>query len=144
VEVDTHLTGILHHASGAISSVTVSFDGIASTASPIEVHGVDGSLVVPDPNLFAGQVRLHTRDTQWTDFVPTAGFADAGRGIGLIDFLSGHRRASGEMALHCLEIMTLWQRSAESGIRERLSTSVERPALVPLTEASSWRHLDHI
>ena len=140
VEVDTHLTGILHHDSGALSTVTMSFDGIASTTAPIEVHGVDGSLIVPDPNHFAGDVRLHPRGGQWHTLEPSAGYSDAGRGVGLIDFVAGDGRAGGDMALHVLEIMTLLQASAASGTRETLTTTVQRPGLVPLTAASTWRN----
>jgi len=148
VEVDTHLTGILHHASGAISTVTMSFDGVRSTAQPIEVHGVDGSLIVPDPNGFAGDVQLHERGGEWQTLEPWAGYVDAGRGIGLVDLAragaddgTGDGRASGAMALHVLEIMTALATSADSGIREPLRTTVARPALVPLTAASIWRSL---
>ena len=139
VEVDTHLTGILHHASGAISTVTMSFDGVASTAAPIEVHGVEGSLIVPDPNLFTGDVRFHRRGGTWEALEPSAGYVGAGRGVGLVDFVAGAGRASGEMALHVLEIMTLLQQSAVSGVQEALTSTVERPDLVPLTPASEWR-----
>jgi len=141
VDVDTHLTGILHHASGAISTVTMSFDGVRSTAAPIEVHGVDGSLIVPDPNNFAGDVQLHARGGAWETLEPSAGYVDAGRGIGLLDFVAGDARASGAMALHVLEIMTALAVSAASGVREPLRTTVDRPSLVPLTPATTWRSL---
>lgn len=144
VEVDTHLTGILHHESGAISTVTMSFDGVASTAAPIEVHGVEGSLIVPDPNLFAGDVRLHTAAARgsggkWESLEPSAGYVAAGRGVGLVDFISGAGRAGGDMALHVLEIMTLLQQSAVSAVQEPVTTTVTRPDLVPLTPAADWR-----
>lgn len=139
VEVDTHLTGILHHASGAISTVTMSFDGVASAAEPIEVQGTEGSLTVPDPNRFDGDVRVCPRGGSWQTLAPSAGYIDAARGIGLLDFVAGHGRASGEVALHVLEIMTCLQRSAASGVRETLATTVERPDAVPLTAADDWR-----
>jgi len=146
VDVDTHLTGILHHASGAISTVTMSFDGVRSTAAPIEVHGVEGSLIVPDPNHFEGDVQLHAvgeepRRGEWQTLAPSAGYAESARGIGLLDFAAGEGRASGAMALHALEIMTALAASAASGRRETLSTTVDRPSLVPLTPASTWRSM---
>jgi len=141
VEVDTHLTGILHHESGAISTVTMSFDGVRTTAAPIEVHGVEGSLIVPDPNRFDGDVQLHPRGGSWETLEPAAGYADSGCGIGLIDFAAGDARASGAMALHVLEIMTALAASAASGVRESLTSTVERPSLVPLTPATTWRAL---
>lgn len=146
VDVDTHLTGILHHSSGAISTVTMSFDGVRSTAAPIEVHGVDGSLIVPDPNMFEGEVRFHGTGRpgdggSWETLEPSAGYADSGRGIGLLDLVAGHGWASGEIALHVLEIMTALSDSAASGARVPLRTTAERPSLVPLTPASDWRNL---
>jgi predicted dehydrogenase len=143
VDVDTHLTGILHHASGAISTVTMSFDGVRSTAAPIEVHGVEGSLIVPDPNMFEGDVQLHGTGGSgaWETLEPSAGYADSGRGIGLLDFVAGHGRASGAIALHVLEIMTALSDSAASGARVPLRTTAERPSLVPLIPASDWRNL---
>lgn len=137
-EVDTHVTGILHHASGALSTVTMSFDGGVTAAAPIEVHGTEGTLLVPDPNLFDGEVRRRVPDG-WETVAPSAGYVGAGRGIGLVDFVRGDRRASGDLALHVLEIMTLLQSSAESGVREVLTTTVERPTPVPLTEPGGWR-----
>lgn len=139
VEVDTHLTGILQHRSGAISTVTMSFDGVRSDAPPIEVHGTEGSLIVPDPNGFAGEVRVHPRGGEWDVLEPSAGFEDSGRGVGLIDFARGEGRADGAMALHVLEVMSALSTSARSGVREALSTTVERPTRVPLTAASVWR-----
>ncbi len=72
VEVETHVTGVIEHASGALSTITTSFDGVATTAAPIEIHGTEGSLAVPDPNNFDGDVRLRPRGaTEW-DVVPPA------------------------------------------------------------------------
>ena len=52
VAVDSHVTGALIHESGAISTLVMSFDAVASRASRIEIHGELGSLIAPDPNLF--------------------------------------------------------------------------------------------
>lgn len=66
VGVDTHLSGVLEHANGALSTITTSFDGVRTTAAPIEVHGEAGTLAVPDPNYFDGEVRLFALgDTEW-------------------------------------------------------------------------------
>lgn len=140
VEVDTHVSGVLEHAGGALSTVTFSFDAVATTASPIEVHGESGTLVVPDPNLFDGEVRLRRlEDEEWAALPPTAGYAQARRGIGLIDFLrDGGRRAHGGIALHVLEIMTALLDSARDGHRITLETTAERPPLVPFTPYEQW------
>lgn len=140
VETDTHVTGILEHVGGAVSTVTFSFDGAASEAAPIEVHGETGTLSLPDPNMFDGEVRLRRPgDDRWSPIAPRAGYANAGRGIGLLDFVSGGRRTDGTIALHVLEIMTALAESAQSGRRIDLTTTAERPALVPLTTETLWR-----
>jgi predicted dehydrogenase len=138
VEVETHVTGVIEHANGALSTITTSFDGVATTAAPIEIHGTEGSLAVPDPNLFAGDVSLRPRGSkEWELVPPTYGFVDAGRGIGLRDFVhtpvGEDARASGAFGLHVLEIMTALLRSAQEGRTIPLTTSVERPPIVPLT-----------
>ncbi|QIG39559.1 Gfo/Idh/MocA family oxidoreductase [Microbacterium sp. 4R-513] len=137
VAVDSHVTGILEHTSGALSTITTTFDGTATKAPPIEVHGENGSLGVPDPNHFDGEVSLHELGgTGWAPVSPRAGVPGGARGIGLLDLLRAPDgvapRASGEMALHALEIMTGLLDSAASGSRVTLTTTVERPPLVPL------------
>lgn len=144
VEVDSHVSGVLEHAGGALTTLTTSFDGVATTAAPIEVHGETGTLTVPDPNHFDGEVRLlELGGTEWRALPPAAGYAGAARGVGLLDFVAadGLRapRASGELALHVLETMTALLRSSAEGRRVELSTSVERPAPVPLTPVEKWR-----
>src|SRR5258708_39701778 len=58
VLTDTHVTGVLMHASGALSTLYMSFDTVATTSARIEVHGEQGSLVVPHPTRFDGDVLL--------------------------------------------------------------------------------------
>ncbi|THV42342.1 Gfo/Idh/MocA family protein [Glycomyces buryatensis] len=141
VSIDTHVTGILEHAGGALSTLVMSFDGSATSAPPIEVHGTAGSISVPDPNTFGGDVTLHD-GTSEDILTPSAGYADAGRGIGLIDMaLADHdrpARAGGDLALHALEVMTALIRSATTGRRLDITTTVDRPALVPLTPRATW------
>ncbi|GAA4059523.1 Gfo/Idh/MocA family oxidoreductase [Streptomyces shaanxiensis] len=144
VEVDSHVSGVLEHVSGALTTLTTSFDGVATTAAPIEVHGDAGTLAVPDPNHFDGEVRLfELGGTQWRALPPSAGYADAARGVGLLDFVAadGQRapRAGGDLALHVLETMSALLRSSAEGRRIELTTSVQPPVPVPLTPAEEWR-----
>lgn len=143
VEVDTHVSGVLEHASGALSTITTSFDGVVTTAAPIEVHGEAGTLALPDPNYFDGEVRLFALGgTEWRVLEPRAGYARASRGVGLVDLVrtDGQRppRAGGDVALHVLETMTALLRSAAEGRRIELTTVVQRPDPVPLTPVEDW------
>ncbi|WP_418275197.1 Gfo/Idh/MocA family protein [Isoptericola jiangsuensis] len=152
VDVATHVTGVLGHADGALSTVTVSFDAVASHARPLEVHGTQGSLVVPDPNRFAGDVELNRLGGDgWEVLPPGAGFVDAGRGIGLLEMVGaagspasgpGSRpapRASGDVGLHVMEVMSGLLASSESGHRVEVTTQPAVPPLVPLTPPGVWR-----
>jgi predicted dehydrogenase len=142
VSIDTHVTGILEHAGGALSTLVMSFDGHATKAPNIEVHGTEGNVGVPDPNHFDGEVTLHRIDGERHVLDPSAGYAESGRGAGLIDMARATAdrapRADGALALHVLEVMTSLLRSAETGGRLDIRTKVERPALVPLTAHKDW------
>ena len=113
---------------------------MGTAASPIEVHGESGTLQVPDPNLFDGEVHLRRLgDQEWSTLPPSAGYERAERGIGLLDYLrDGEGRASGAIALHVLEIMTALLESGREGRRVDLRTTAERPTLVPLTPYEDW------
>jgi predicted dehydrogenase len=139
VGVDSHVTGVLEHVGGALSTITTTFDGVATTAAPIEVHGETGTLTVPDPNRFDGAPALfELGGGGWVPLEPSAGYVDGARGVGVLDFLAGPARASGDVALHVLEVMTALLRSAAEGRRVDLTTTVERPPAVPLTPAGEW------
>ncbi|MEV0894020.1 Gfo/Idh/MocA family oxidoreductase [Promicromonospora sp. NPDC050262] len=139
VDVHTHVTGVLRHVSGALSTLVMSFDSVATRASNIEVHGQAGSLVVPDPNQFDGDVELHELGGSWQTLPPSAGYRDAGRGFGVADLATTPpgvpARADGELAYHVLEIMTALLAAADSGTTVAVESRCERPAAVPLSDA---------
>ncbi|WP_374007960.1 Gfo/Idh/MocA family protein [Leifsonia sp. LS-T14] len=137
VDVDTHVTAILEHASGVISTVTVSFEVWATRAPKFEVYGTGGTVAVPDPNMFSDSVELATAaDREFREVPMTAGYEGAGRGFGLADMARAietgrPHRASGELAFHVLEIMEAVTRAGAEHSVVELSSSVERPAPVP-------------
>ncbi|WP_229842140.1 Gfo/Idh/MocA family protein [Pseudolysinimonas yzui] len=142
VDVDTHVSGILHHRGGAVTTMVMSFDAVRTRAPHIEVHGELGSMVVPDPNRFDGPVEIFTLgDDDWTTHEPSAGYIDGQRGIGLLDFAETptgvEPRTGGRLALHVLEVMEGLLASATAGRVVQIATSVERPAPVPLTRLDS-------
>ncbi|MFJ4027568.1 Gfo/Idh/MocA family protein [Paenarthrobacter sp. NPDC089989] len=139
VLVHTHVTGVLVHASGALSTLVMSFDAVQTKAPSIEVHGELGSLTVPDPNLFDGDVELFTLDeTSWTTLPVSAGYVNAGRGYGLADLAATppgkEPRAGGALAYHALEVMEGLLESADTGTAVSIQSTPERPAPVPLTK----------
>lgn len=138
VLVDTHVTALLEHAGGVSSTVTVSFE-IWETRSPLfEVYGTEGTLAVPDPNQFSETVQIATRESrEWQSLPDSAGYIATGRGIGLADLAEAiedgrPHRASGQLALHVLEVMDAIQLSSTRRETVAISSAVERPEAVPL------------
>jgi predicted dehydrogenase len=145
VDVDTHVTAILEHASGVISTVTVSFEVWATRAPNFEVYGTAGTIAVPDPNMFSDTVRLATADDrEFREMPMTAGYEGAGRGYGLADLARAietdrPHRASGDLAFHVLEIMESVIRAGATHSVVELVSSVEVPAPVPAgARPESW------
>ncbi|CAA9438256.1 MAG: oxidoreductase domain protein [uncultured Quadrisphaera sp.] len=137
VEVDTHVSAVLEHHGGALTTMVMSFDVEAAHLPSIEVHGEAGSLSVPDPNCFDGAVELFTREVpRWVAQPVRAGYLGAGRGYGVADLAAARaagrpHRASADLALHVLDVMEAVAASAASGAAVVLSTTCERPAPVP-------------
>lgn len=112
VETPTHIVAALRFVSGAIGQITTSFDVWHSKLPPIEVYGSEGSMLVPDPNGFGGEVWLRTSKSSEWELVPSRfGHMENSRGIGVRDMarvLLGQEssaRASGLLAYHVLDVM---------------------------------------
>ena len=138
VEVPTHVSGTLDFRSGAVVSIAMSFDVAGHRHLPLEIYGTEGSLVVPDPNWFGGEVSFLAKGGEW-EAVPVVRPWTEGqlRSIGLADMAAAIRqgrphRASGGLALHVLEVMEGIGRSAETGGFVEIATRPERPR--PLAE----------
>ena len=139
VHVPTHVSGTLQFVNGAVVQVTMSFDVAAHKHVPLEIYGTEGSLLVPDPNHFGGQIEMLKKGGEWANVDTDMPYADGNyRSIGLADMAhaiaSGRpHRASGDLALHVLEVMEAFETSSQSGQVVTITTPVERPA--PLSES---------
>lgn len=58
VEVPTHLIGILELDSGAVGTLFTTFDVVYKEQARFEIYGTEGTLRVPDPNMFGEKVYL--------------------------------------------------------------------------------------
>jgi predicted dehydrogenase len=138
VAVDSHVTGVLVHASGALSTLLMSFDAVKSKSPNIEIHGERGSLVVPDPNHFDGDVQLFALGADdWQTLPVSAGYVDSGRGFGIADLAAtpqgSEPRAGGQLAYHVLEVMESMLASARTGSAMQIKSTAARPEPVELT-----------
>ena len=137
VEVPTHVAAVAEHASGPIATLVASFDVQATRFRFIEVYGTEATLSVADPNTFGGPVQIRRNgDAEWTDMPLTHANATESRGIGLADMVraEGHgrpHRASGDLALHVLEVMEKAIAASDSGRHQQVESRCDRPAPLP-------------
>ncbi|WP_029502074.1 Gfo/Idh/MocA family protein [Lachnoclostridium phytofermentans] len=134
VEVPTHVTGLLRFENGAIGNIITSFDVWGSTLPRIEVYGTRGSLIVPDPNCFDGEVLMKQYFSKSFEAFPLSSIYNMNsRGAGLSDMANcvlnqtDHNRASGELACHVLEIMHALHTSQKTKAFVELTTHCNPP-----------------
>lgn len=133
VEIPTHYSGSLLFESGAVVSMTISFDVASHTHSPIEIYGSAGSLGVPDPNTFGGPVSLRRSGaTDWKEIPFAFGYQENSRSIGVADMAHAIRsgrphRCDASLALHALEVMHAFE-TAHIG---RCWTEIHSPCIQP-------------
>lgn len=137
VTTDSHVTGVLVHASGALSTLIMSFDAAATRSANIEVHGSAATMVVPDPNHFDGAVSVHPVGGEWTEVPVGAGFIGAARGFGLDEMAAAiaenrPHRAGADIALHVLDVAESLLVAAHTGTGVEITTTTAIPEAVPL------------
>jgi predicted dehydrogenase len=120
-EVPTHVVAALRFASGALATITVSFETPSRYESGMVLHGTERSLRLPDANKFGGELMIRNPRSGWEPLAYEPRCDLERRGIGLHDLVEAVREgrpheASGELALHVLEATLAVLRSAEEGI----------------------------
>ena len=123
VTVPTHVSALYEFASGLKAQAVFSFDSALQRVGVLEIAGTQGTLATPDPNHFTGDIRLISADGH--ERVIPAGNRPAGRGIGVVDMARAVRggrsaggarhRASGDLALHVLDVMFATAESIDTG-----------------------------
>jgi predicted dehydrogenase len=132
VAVPTYVAALAEYAGGQAASLLFSWDSPLSRAGFVEITGTEATLALPDPNGFGGDLRVRRAgQDDWT-VIPAQGAA-AGRGSGVVDMVRAiaagqPHRASGDLALHVLEMMTAIERSARSAAFEPVESRFEPPA----------------
>ncbi len=109
VTVPTYVSALFDYASGQIANGTFSFDSPLVRMGVLEIAGTEATIALPDPNRFAGDIRLTRVGVDgWESFHTVD--AGAGRGIGVLDMARSLRagtmhRATGELGAHVLDAM---------------------------------------
>ena len=154
VETPTTVHALLEFASGAVVTFNASWDVWSHGHPPMELHGEKGTLNVPDPNFFGGDVTFAAAG-KTTNVLPAyshpfavanetsgAGPVANYRAAGLADMANAistgrPHRCSLELALHVIDIMTGILKSGETGRFVEMSTTCERPAAMSPKDAGA-------
>jgi len=139
IEVQTpdHVTGLMEFENGAVGTIVQSFATHHAPSGTISVFGTEGTLLVPDPNRFAGPVHFRGKaDKEWIELPPVFTH-DYGRSVGLAEMACALRegrpfRASGEQGMAVLDLMQGFLDSSSAGIFYQPQTPYQRPAAMPV------------
>lgn len=154
VGTPTTVHALLEFASGAVVTLGASWDVKAHGHRPMELYGLDGTVIIPDPNFFGGDVEIiksngkamklpkwrhplgvpnQTHAHGMTANYRTAGLADMA--LAILD--ERPHRCSLEFALHVVDVMTAILQSGETGKFITLATSCGQPAALGPKEAAA-------
>jgi predicted dehydrogenase len=137
VEVPTHVTSTIEFVSGATASLVTSFDARATRHRGIEVYGTEATLALSDPVSFAATVMLARHpDDAWEERPLGDPPLPQFRGVGAAEMVWALRagrphRASHELALHTLEVMSGAIASSEEHRAIELRSTCPRAAPLP-------------
>jgi predicted dehydrogenase len=154
VGTPTSVLSLLEFDSGAAVTFGASWDVFRHSNQPIELHGTRGSLRLPDPDNFGGIVAISDGGAEWeetdTSTMPygaenwPVGAPDRAnyRMLGLADLsravIEGRApRASGDLALHVLEVMEAILRAGETGMAQVVPGMITQPTELNEEEARS-------
>ncbi len=134
VEVPTNVSAIIEFESGASAHCIFSFESGLTRTGVLEISGTEGTLVLPDPNSFGGEIVLHAGG----EVVSTTETEVVGeRGVGVVELARAIRagvpeRASSEQAFHVLDVMVAITEAAESGAFVTVESSAPQAIALPI------------
>ena len=147
VKTPTTIHALLRFQSGAVITMLTSWDVWSHSHGNMELYGEDGTLYLPDPNFFGGDLRMTAKGEDaalpaWDHpfGVPNDGERANYRAAGLSDMALAIQegrahRCSAQFAHHVVDVMTSILAAGESGQRVQVQTTCDRPA--PLDGAAA-------
>ncbi|HEV8606696.1 MAG TPA: Gfo/Idh/MocA family oxidoreductase [Tepidisphaeraceae bacterium] len=139
VQTPDHVCGTIEFKNGVMGTLITSFATRFpqyDANQPITIYGTDGTLKVPDPNMFDGPVHLRRKDDPEFAEMPHTFPVGYGRSVGLADMAHALRsarphRANGEQAYAVLEAMEAFLESSKQGRAIEPQAKYERPEPMP-------------
>jgi predicted dehydrogenase len=141
VEVPTHVSAITSFVDGGISQSVFSFDSPLTRMGVVEITGTDGTMIIPDPNMFTGDVKIThapaltaiSDPAVWRSVPVTGVYAE--RGIGVLDLARAARNggtpiASGELGYHVLDTLVAIDEAITEDRTVTVDSRVDRIPLV--------------
>jgi len=152
VKTPTNIHALLEFEMGATITLSSSWDVWAHRHGHTELYGTDGSMFVPDPNFFGGDIEAADQSGEikklddWAHpfGIPNqdhkqgkmANYRTAGLADMAVAITEGREhRCSLERTLHGVDVMTSILKSGETGQFVELSTTCTRPAAMGIEEA---------
>lgn len=144
VEVPSTMQVIAAFDSGAQSQSLLSFDSALERHGVLEIHGTEGTIVIPDPNQFAGRIAVvaplgvlrdgMSFEQTWVEIEHDD--VEVGRGLGVLDMVraiaAGRPHvASGELGFHVLDVLLSAAQSAATGEMVKVASTVAPVPLLP-------------
>lgn len=146
VEVPTYEAGVLEFEQGSIGTFISSFDIWKSRTPAIEIYGEDGTVVLPWPGHYWGEVLISRNgDSEWRPCPQLNEFDKLRRGAGLVDMIHGIQtgaphKANLDLAYHVTDVIFTFEEAASEGLRKTVESRCERPAGLWQTEDKLlWR-----
>ena len=145
VETPTTLMGTLEFHNNAKIQFFCSWDVWKHKHSTIELYGLEGSMIVPDPNFFSGDILISHKEDDWQIInndkmllgIPNKTDNNGSkianyRGIGLSDMINAihnqrQSRCSLDLAVHVLEAMEGIIKSSEDRVIYNMKTNPSQP-----------------
>ncbi len=161
VKCPTTYFSTIKFKNGTIIRLTLSFDVISHLRNHIELYGEEGSMVVPDPNMFGGSVLLSKKmGSDWKNYKTNKALlgkinirtqssranespTNANyRGAGLAEMIDSIKkrkihRCNGELSLHVLNIIDAIHKSAKNNKRIEIKTNCKKPKFFSKKEINS-------
>ena len=153
VDTPTNIHAVMEFANGALVTLGASWDVWAHRHKEMELYGEDGSLYLPDPNFFGGDVELATKDGanalgDWGhpfgknniedgQGTPRANYRCAGL-ADMADAIATGRdhRCNIDLAVHVIDVMTAILASGEKREWIEMTTTCDRPEALSPAQAA--------